>query len=199
MTFAEVDDAVARVLTDAEREAFRACRAPGSMPVRKFARVTERSPGTVGNLLRRADDKLTDELGDYALPLDFLTERDDQTGSWRRAVEDGGDAELESLNRYGWRVEFPDGEPHLCAIGTERGARVGWCDCKGFEYSDGPCAHLCTLRQAEVVAPESVEEDSIDVPDTEADADRAMTDGGEVVEPAAGHDGRQFGRPEGRL
>jgi hypothetical protein len=199
MTFAQVDDAVDRLLTPAETEAFRACRAPGHMPVREFARTTDRSPGTVGNLLRRADDKLTDALGDFALPLDFLTERDDQTGSWRRAVEEGDAAELERLNRYGWRVQLPDGSPHLTALGTEREAYVGWCDCKGFKHNDGPCAHLCTLRQAAFIDARDVDGEPVDIPDTEGEK-KALPDGGAFVEDyAAGADGEVFGRPEGRL
>jgi hypothetical protein len=199
MTYAEIDDAVDRLLSPAQQEAFRACRAPGSMPVREFARVTDRSPGTVGNHLRRADDKLTEALGEFSLPLDFLTERDDYTQSWQRGAPLDDATEIERLNRYGWRVELPDGDPHLCGLGTERGAYVGWCDCKGFKYGDGPCAHLCTLRQAEFIDACDVDDERVRIPSTDADADALATDGGEVVEHAAGADGREFGRPEGRL
>ncbi|MFC4247249.1 sigma-70 region 4 domain-containing protein [Natribaculum luteum] len=44
-------------LTEAEREAYVACR-ENDVGVREFARRTDRRPGTVGNLLRRAEDKL---------------------------------------------------------------------------------------------------------------------------------------------
>ncbi|EMA27319.1 sigma factor-like helix-turn-helix DNA-binding protein [Halobiforma nitratireducens] len=44
-------------LTDAEREAYRACRIEGT-GVREYARETERRPGTIGNLLARAEAKL---------------------------------------------------------------------------------------------------------------------------------------------
>lgn len=44
-------------LTPAEREAYEAIRC-GRMGVREFARNTGRSPGTVGNLLRRAESKM---------------------------------------------------------------------------------------------------------------------------------------------
>ncbi len=44
-------------LTEAEREAYVACR-EHDVGVREFARRTDRRPGTVGNLLRRAEDKL---------------------------------------------------------------------------------------------------------------------------------------------
>ncbi|MDS0279384.1 sigma-70 family RNA polymerase sigma factor [Halomicroarcula sp. S1AR25-4] len=44
-------------LTDAEREVFEAV-GMGRYGPREYARETERSPGTVGNLLRRAREKL---------------------------------------------------------------------------------------------------------------------------------------------
>ena len=44
-------------LTDAEREAYVACRESG-IGVREFARRTDRRPGTIGNLLARAEDRL---------------------------------------------------------------------------------------------------------------------------------------------
>jgi len=46
-------------LTDAEREAFEAIEQDG-YGVREYARETGRSPGTVGNLLRRARLRLDD-------------------------------------------------------------------------------------------------------------------------------------------
>jgi len=48
-------------LTDAEREAYVACRENG-VGVREFARRTDRRSGTIGNLLARAEDRL--EAGD---------------------------------------------------------------------------------------------------------------------------------------
>jgi len=44
-------------LTEAERDAYVAVER-GDYGVREFARETERSPGTVGNLLRRARAKM---------------------------------------------------------------------------------------------------------------------------------------------
>ncbi|WP_115863358.1 sigma factor-like helix-turn-helix DNA-binding protein [Halorussus litoreus] len=49
-------------LSRAERQAYLAC-AEGETGVREFARETGRSPGTVGNLLGRARDKLDDAGG----------------------------------------------------------------------------------------------------------------------------------------
>lgn len=129
-------------------------------------------------------------------PLDFLSERDDHTSSWTRG--DPADALIESRSRYGWLVTLPDGEPHECALARERGAYVGWCDCDGYRYHDGPCAHLCALRKADFIHADDLEGDRIHIPDTET-AREPVTDGGRVVEHAAGSDGREFGRPEGRL
>lgn len=44
-------------LTGAEKRAYVACRVNG-VGVREHARETDRSPGTISNLLRRADDRL---------------------------------------------------------------------------------------------------------------------------------------------
>ncbi|WP_254524839.1 sigma factor-like helix-turn-helix DNA-binding protein [Natrinema caseinilyticum] len=44
-------------LTEAEREAYVACRENG-VGVRELARRTDRRPGTIGNLLSRAEAKL---------------------------------------------------------------------------------------------------------------------------------------------
>jgi DNA-directed RNA polymerase specialized sigma24 family protein len=48
-------------LTDAERRAYLSCRDPGGFGVREYARETGRSPGTIGNLLARAERKLGEE------------------------------------------------------------------------------------------------------------------------------------------
>jgi DNA-binding CsgD family transcriptional regulator len=46
-------------LTDAEADVIEACE-HGAYGVREYARETDRSPGTIGNLLRRARDKFHD-------------------------------------------------------------------------------------------------------------------------------------------
>jgi len=51
-------------LTEAERDAYEAVEC-GRFGQREYARVTGRSAGTVGNLLRRAREKLN-ECGDLA-------------------------------------------------------------------------------------------------------------------------------------
>lgn len=133
----------------------------------------------------------------HSEPLDFLAERDDQTRSWQRGDPD--EALIESLNRFGWLVTLPDGDAHRCALAREHGAYVGWCDCNGYQYHDGPCAHLCALRKADFIHAHDLEDQRISIPET---GDReAATDGGRTIveRKAAGADGREFGRPEGRL
>lgn len=80
-------------------------------------------------------------------PVDFKAERDDRTESWARAHPD--DALIEPFGRFGYKVTLRDGEDvHYCALGIDDSEYVGRCDCKGWQYHDGPCAHLCTLRKA---------------------------------------------------
>lgn len=58
------DDPDLSVLTDAELSAYETC-VLGDHGVREYARETERRPGTVGNLLRRARRRLDgDEVAD---------------------------------------------------------------------------------------------------------------------------------------
>lgn len=61
MTWQQTSLGVHYDLTYAERRAYIACREPGGFGVREYARETGRSPGTVGNLLARAERKLGGE------------------------------------------------------------------------------------------------------------------------------------------
>ena len=54
--FGSVSTVDLSVLTDAERKVYVAVRLNG-VGVRKHARETERSPGTIGNLLYRAEQR----------------------------------------------------------------------------------------------------------------------------------------------
>jgi hypothetical protein len=195
---------IERALSPAQREAWRACRAPGEMPVREFARETERSPGTISNHLRRAEDNLAGALAAFAGAserVDFLDERDDRTTSWERAAPMADETRIRRLNHFAWLVQLPDGHAHVVALIREGGFFKGWCDCNGWEYrddADSPCAHLCTLRQGAFIQVRTDEGERVRV--EEADAGRqAVTDGGrEVVDREhAGADGREFGKPWG--
>jgi len=95
-------------------------------------------------------------------PLAFRTERDQDTGSWGRAAPDT--ALVERTGRYSYLVMLPGGSVHRVAYAREDGVYQGRCDCKGWEYRDrrfSPCAHLCTLRQAEFIDATTVRGESV--------------------------------------
>lgn len=82
-------DPIEAVLSDPQREAWRACRAPGEAPITGFAEDTGRVKGMVGNHLRRAEQNFEDAaeaFADAATPVEFVTERDRRTTSWTRAA-----------------------------------------------------------------------------------------------------------------
>lgn len=73
---------------------------------------------------------------------------DAQPGSLERARPQS--ALIERINTYGWQVALRDGEDaHTVAAAVDYGDYVGRCDCKGYLYHAGPCAHLVTLRLAD--------------------------------------------------
>ncbi|WP_435362320.1 SWIM zinc finger family protein [Haloarchaeobius sp. DFWS5] len=46
----------------------------------------------------------------------------------------------------------------MVAIACDGDEYVGRCDCRGFEYQSGPCAHLCMIRKAEFIDAETIDE-----------------------------------------
>jgi len=117
------------------------------------------------------------------VPLDFETLAGTDATSWDRADPQG--ALIESVSRYSYRVTLPDGEEsHHVAVAVEDGQHVGLCDCKAFEYHDGPCAHLCTVRQAAFIGERDTRGERVRIPRADLDAhttdERAATDGGWV-------------------
>jgi len=142
--------------------------------------------------------------------LDFKQERDTGGDSWQRANPDAALIEQVDTNTY--LVLLPGGETHECSYGTERSGRVGYCDCKGWEFRDddnSPCAHLCTLRKAEFIDGDDVRGQPIKAESTIGEIEPGATepepevraDGGRrgPDEYTAGSDGETFGRPEGQL
>ncbi|MFC7069478.1 SWIM zinc finger family protein [Halobaculum lipolyticum] len=116
--------------------------------------------------------------------LDFEAERDDATTSWERA--DGLAALIERASTYGWLVTLPGGtDAHSVALADESGAFVGWCDCKGYEFNVGPCAHLCALRQAAYVHATTTDGERVRIASTEVeDTPEVRPDGGHHIERA---------------
>ena len=104
--------------------------------------------------------------------LDFRAEAEARSTSWQRA--DPGRALIERRSWNEWAVLLPDGEEaHDCQLERDHGAYVGACDCPGYEHHGGPCAHLCTLRQAEFGHDRDVKGRRVRVLD--ADEERAQT------------------------
>ncbi|WP_435062365.1 hypothetical protein [Halobaculum sp. EA56] len=123
--------------------------------------------------------------------------------SWERA--DGLHALIERASTYGWRVTLPGGsDAHSVALADEHGAYVGWCDCDGFAFHDGPCAHLCTLRKAAFIGGRTTTGERVRIASTAVEdsppSGEALPDGGHQIERALREDavgGRRVGG-EGR-
>ena len=102
--------------------------------------------------------------------------------SWQRAAPEA--ALIERTGRYGYRVALPGGDAHLVAVAHEGGEYVGTCDCEGWEYHDGPCAHLCTVRKAAFLGVTDARDEPVEIPRVDLDAhetgERAVADGGHV-------------------
>ena len=121
--------------------------------------------------------------------LDFEAERDEQTSSFERA--DPVAALIEQRREHVWTVSLPDGDgTHSVVLIEEAGEFVGRCSCDGFEFHDGPCAHLITIRKGAVVpdsdvngtpirirSVDAVDEDD-DLADHYDDTERVRADGG---------------------
>jgi len=114
--------------------------------------------------------------------LDFDALAGSEETSWSRADPEA--ALIESTGRYGFRVTLPGGEGHLVAVAIDDGEYVGTCDCKAWEYHDGPCAHLCVVRKAAFLGVSDARDEPVSIPRLDLDAheadERAVADGGYV-------------------
>lgn len=123
--------------------------------------------------------------------------------SWERADPLG--ALLEVTGSGTVLVTLPDGGVHEVCLASTGGGFVGWCDCNGWQYHDGACAHLCTVRKAAFGGVEDTAGRPVRIPPSRQIHRPIRTDGGrpdhvDHVDPEpAGSNGREFGRPEGRL
>jgi len=116
-----------------------------------------------------------------SLDFDDLAGTDET--SWSRADPEA--ALIESTGRHGYRVTLRDGaDAHLVAVAIDDGQHVGTCDCKAWEYQDGPCAHLCVVRKAAFADVSDARDESVTIPRLDLDAheagERAVSDGGYV-------------------
>lgn len=117
-------------------------------------------------------------------PLDFETARDGGGDSWKRSDPDA--ATIARMHYDEWCVRLADAdESHVVTLRHERSSYVGECDCDGFKFHDGPCAHLCTLRKAEFIDASDVRGERVRLADDTDAADhhveRAVADGGTEV------------------
>jgi hypothetical protein len=116
--------------------------------------------------------------------LDFHAERDRDGDSWHRADPDA--ALIERHGDYAYGVFLPNGDYHTVALAYDpTGHYHGRCDCPGFEYQDGPCAPLCTIRKADFAQldddagrPLNIREHPVEHERFDAAGDRARADGG---------------------
>ena len=141
------------------------------------------------------------------------------TESWQRA--DPESALIETVDTAQWTVALPGGnDVHTVTLFSDGINTRGHCTCDGYHYHDR-CAHLITIRQAQLLdiftvdgeivriptldaeAVDSVERQVANEDEIEADAEpeAVRSDGGPLDpdEYTAGSDGETFGRPEGRL
>jgi len=131
-----------------------------------------------------SDDRVPPSTDDHAPGerLDFDALAGSEETSWSRADPEA--ALIESTGRYGFRVTLPGGEGHLVAVAVEDGEYVGTCDCKAWEYHDGPCAHLCVVRKAAFAGVSDARDEPVAIPRLDLDAhetdERAVADGGYV-------------------
>lgn len=144
--------------------------------------------------------------------LDFPREAEENSTSWERAHPRR--ALVERKDAITFEVMLQDGATtHTVNYARERGAYVGGCDCKGWDYrdrEDSPCAHLCVLRKAEFIDDSDVNgipifaQNSATLVSSGASEKietlQPITDGGQTpIAPVSGADGRVFGRPEERI
>jgi hypothetical protein len=148
---------------------------------------------------------------------------DRQSTSWQRSDPEA--ALIEIADTAQWTVTLPDGnDAHTVTLYSDGINTRGHCTCDGYHYHHR-CAHLITIRQAQLLdiltvdgalvriptlADEAADAVEIkvanqDVTETDAEPEAVRSDGGRLdpdedeYEYTAGSDGETFGRPEGRL
>jgi hypothetical protein len=144
---------------------------------------------------------------------------DRQSTSWQRSDPEA--ALIETADTAQWTVTLPDGQDaHTVTMFTDGINTRGHCCCDGYHYHDR-CAHLITIRQAElldvitvdgvIVRIPTLDAEAVDAVDrkvatyddieSDAETEAVRSDGGRLDpdEYTAGSDGETFGRPEAQL
>ena len=87
---------------------------------------------------------------------------DRQSTSWQRA--DPEDALIEIADTAQWTLTLPDGnDAHTVTLFTDGTNTRGHCTCDGHHYHDR-CAHLITIRQAQLLDMFTVDGDLVRIP-----------------------------------
>lgn len=87
-----------------------------------------------------------------------LKDADRDSASYRRA--DDETTVIERWHTFEYRVRLGGGGIHTARLYRQQGQLHGRCDCRGFEYSEPPCAHLWALILAageDMITVESLE------------------------------------------
>ena len=148
---------------------------------------------------------------------------DRQSTSWQRADPEA--ALIETVDSSQWTVALPGGnDAHTVTLFSDGINTRGHCSCDGYQYHDR-CAHLITIRQAQLLDILTIDGEIVRIPTLDAEAADAVerqvanqdvieidaepeavrSDGGRLdpdedeYEYTAGSDDETFGRPEGRL
>lgn len=92
--------------------------------------------------------------------LDFDLVREEYANRWNRAKD--GDSHVERVDTETWRVSFADSdEVHELLLYEDGEDNVGFCDCDGFTFHEGPCSHLIRAKMAAAIR-------ELDLPDPPA-------------------------------
>jgi len=131
---------------------------------------------------------------------------DRQSTSWQRSDPDS--SLIETADTAQWKVTLPDGDFHTVTLFTDGINTRGHCCCDGYHYHDR-CAHLITIRQAQLLDMFTVDGDLVRIPTLDDEAAEAVErqvanrdeieSDAETDEYTAGSDDETFGRPEAQL
>lgn len=89
--------------------------------------------------------------------LDFEQAEDDMTSSWTRALEESAAIEPMTPGEFAVKFETSD-TAHITHLAGDGAAYAGRCTCPGYQFHDGPCAHLCAVFQRSLEEPTLVPE-----------------------------------------
>lgn len=99
----------------------------------------------------------------------------DRPDSRAERVEDTGTV-LVPAGAFCWVVALLDGEgDHMVRLYRDKGRLLGGCDCKGWEYNPGPCAHLWAVYMAATASDDDPDHEALAIREVEAAVGSAPT------------------------